>query len=198
MSTLPKLKDPSWRTPDVLWEQLHSEYRFNLDVAASVDNTKLASFFDVDMDALSRPWDRMGVPARVWCNPPYNPKGEIERWLQKGLREATRGVFSVFLVPMASSVGWFNDLVVPYAEWHTFRGRVAFVDPVPGHERSSPKQDNLLVIFDPQSHVIGHTSVRSSKTGKVLWTNAGARDTGNTHEDDVHASRASAPAAPAV
>ncbi|MCX5748456.1 MAG: hypothetical protein NT062_38875, partial [Proteobacteria bacterium] len=122
----------------------------------------------------------------------------IERWLQKGLSEAARGVFSVFLVPMSSSVGWFNDLVVPYAEWHTFRGRIAFVDPVPGHKRENPKQDNLLVIFDPQSHVVGHTAVRSSKTGKVMWTNARERATGNTHEDDVHASRASAPAAPAV
>lgn len=165
----PKLKDPSWRTPDALWEQLHAEYGFNLDVAASVDNTKLSSFFDASMDALSRPWDHAGAPARVWCNPPYNPKGEIERWLQKGLREATRGVFSVFLVPMSSSVGWFNDLVIPYAEWHSFRGRVAFVDPVPGHERMSPKQDNLLVIFDPQSHVVGHAAVRDAKNGRVLW-----------------------------
>ena len=166
----PKLKDPSWRTPDSLWAQLHAEYRFNLDVAASVDNTKLPAFFDAGTDALSRPWGYLGAPARVWCNPPYNPKGESARWLQKGLEEAARGVFSVFLVPMSSSVGWFNDLVIPYAEWHTFRGRVAFIDPVPGHERMSPKQDNLLVIFDPQSTVVGHAAVRDAKNGKVLWT----------------------------
>lgn len=168
----PKLKDPSWRTPDALWEQLHSEYRFDLDVAASVDNTKRSWFFDGSdgRDGLTAAWRTADDhPARVWCNPPYNPKGSIERWLQKGVEEAARGTFSVFLIPMASSVGWFNDLVIPYAEWHTFRGRIQFVDPVPGHERTSPKQDNLLVIYDPSSTTIGHAAVRDAKNGKILW-----------------------------
>ena len=171
--TTPRMKDPSWRTPQGLWDQLHAEYRFDLDAAASLDNTKRSWFFDGSTparDGLKSPWLAAdGHPARVWCNPPYNPRGEIERWLRKGLDELSRGVFSVFLVPMSSSVGWFNDLVVPYAEWHTFRPRIAFIDPAPGHTRENPKQDNLLVVYDPRSARVGHAAVRDAKTGMILW-----------------------------
>jgi hypothetical protein len=154
--TTPRMKDPSWRTPQGLWDQLHAEYRFDLDAAASLDNTKRSWFFDGSTparDGLKSPWLAAdGHPAR-----------------RKGLDERSRGVFSVFLVPMSSSVGWFNDLVVPYAEWHTFRPRIAFIDPAPGHTRKNPKQDNLLVVYDPRSARVGHAAVRDAKTGMILW-----------------------------
>ncbi len=72
---------------------------------------------------------------------------------------------------MATSVAWFNDLIVPYAEWHTWRGRIAFEDPAgsPDDKRTSPKQDNLLAIFDPRSERVGHCAVRDAKTGERLW-----------------------------
>ncbi len=103
-------------------------------------------------------------------NPPYQPLGSVAAWLRKALEQASRGVRSVLLIPMATSVAWFNDLVVPYAEWHSFRGRIEFEDPTHGAKRTSPKQDNLLVIFDPRSRTIGHAAVRDAKTGARLWT----------------------------
>ncbi len=178
-----------WRTPGGtamapveggLWTTLHREYRFNLDVAASAENTKTEAYLDgscPEMDGLREDWFIVGghirtpTPARVWDNPPYQPKGAIEAWLSKALDQALKGVFSAHLIPMASSVGWFNKLVIPFAEWHTFEGRIAFEDPLaqPGDERTSPKQDNLLVIYDPESDVVGHTAVRSAKTGEYVW-----------------------------
>lgn len=176
-----------WQTPggsvmeperNGLFTTLHEEYHFNIDVAASAKNTKCPSFFDGSpgRDALVEDWWRTlhsndGDP-RAWDNPPYKPKGEIEKWLKKALEQAALGVFSVHLLPMASSVGWFNDLVVPFAEWQTFDGRIPFIDPLAtdDSERTSPKQDNLLVIYDPQSKVVGHTAVRDAKTGRRLWT----------------------------
>ncbi len=108
----------------------------------------------------------------VWLNPPYCPKGAVKTWLEKAIAQAGMGVRSVLLIPMATSVAWFNDLVVPYAEWHSFRGRIKFDDPQPtvGKKRESPKQDNLLVILDPNSDRIGHCAVRDSKTGQRIWT----------------------------
>lgn len=157
-----------WTTPDLLWRNLHAEFRFTLDVAASADNAKTPDFFDgtPGRDGLVQPWH-----GRVWCNPPYNPKGEIERWLQKALEEAARGVFSAFLIPMASSRGYFNNIIIPYGMWWTFNGRIAFGDPL-SKERSSPKQDNLLVVFDPASTVCGHMGVRDRLTGEVVWRSA--------------------------
>jgi phage N-6-adenine-methyltransferase len=165
-----------WRTPSALWEKLNVEYHFNIDAAADEFNTKRSVFFDgktPETDALIRSWDVFDGKSRVWCNPPYQPKGSVETWLQRGLNQAALGVFSVFLVPMASSVAWFNDLVVPVAQWHTFRGRISFEDPLASNaddERNSPKQDNLLVIFDPFSEIVGHAAVRDARTGARLWT----------------------------
>ncbi len=181
---------------DGLFTTLHEEYGFNIDVAASAKNTKCPLYFDgltPETDALKNDWigidlarcsARHGilvaqpplamalVRPRVFGNCPYQPKGVIEIWLMKALEQAAKGVFSVWLIPMSSSVGWFNDLVVPFAEWQSFKGRVAFGDPLAtdDSERTSPKQDNLLVIYDPHSKVVGHTAVRDAKTGKKIWT----------------------------
>ena len=171
----PDLKRNDWRTPDPLWNEFDVEYQFNLDVAACATNAKCANFYDglsLERDALLQArWSVAdGAPVRAWMNCPYGPKGAVEMWLRKALEQRKFGVFSAALIPMATSRAWFNDLVAPYAEWHTFRGRIAFEDPVPGASRKNPKQDNLLVIYDPQSSVIGHTAIRDSKTGKRLWT----------------------------
>jgi hypothetical protein len=101
----------------------------------------------------------------------------VKAWLTKAVEQAGRGIASVGLIPMATSVAWFNDLVVPFCEWHSFRGRIAFEDPMPGAPRTSPKQDNLLVILNPRSTFVGHGAVRSSKTGERLWTHPAARRT---------------------
>lgn len=181
-----------------LWTTLHREYRFNLDAAADAKNAKVPLYLDEQYDALTHDWfgpnlvtrARVLQPeatasadshhamqilpedVRAFVNPPYQPKGSVETWLKRGLAQVSLGVFSVFLVPMSSSVEWFNDLIVPYAEWHTFRGRIVFDDPLASDadkKRTSPKQDNLLVIYNPHSDVIGHTAVRSAKTGEYLW-----------------------------
>ncbi len=191
-----------WQTPGGtaisgekgFWSTLHREYGFNVDVAASAENTKCPVYFDgltPDSDALlcdwygerfsarvsnlfdyAYPWYLDAENVSVWMNPPYNPKGAIEAWLTKALEQAVHGVRSVCLVPMASSVGWFNNIVVPYAEWHSFRGRVPFDDPLATADakRTSPKQDNLLVIFNPDSKIVGHAAVRDARTGERLWT----------------------------
>lgn len=153
-----------------LWTTLHREYGFTVDVAADAANAKCVAHYDgltPETDALKIDW-----AGRAWMNPPYNPKGSVRLWLEKALEQASRGVFVVALVPMSSSVAWFNDLVVPYAEWHTFRGRISFEDPLAGvdDDRTSPKQDNLLAIFNPGSHVVGHAVVRDARTGERLWT----------------------------
>jgi hypothetical protein len=97
-----------WRTPRPLWLNLHAEFRFTRDVAAAADNALLPLYFDGSpgRDGLVEAWDdEPGVLSRAWDNPPYNPKGAIETWLQKALKEAARGVFSVRLkvVPAGST-----------------------------------------------------------------------------------------------
>lgn len=174
-----------WRTPLPIWTALDNEFHFNTDAAADSSNAKCPFHWDEKSNALAAPWTperlrarakALGVDApsqvRAFDNPPYSPTGTVEKWLQFFLEQVMLGVFSVHLVPMSSSPAWFNELVVPYAEWRTFKGRIAFEDPLAtGDEaRTSPKQDNLLVIYDPQSDVVGHTAVHDARTGEKIWT----------------------------
>lgn len=188
-----------------LFTTLNEEFGFNVDVAANAANTKCPLYFDgltPEADALRIDWfgesllrrmDKLRVSrphpyyaglnaraespgVRAFGNCPYKPRGTIDKWLEKALEQAARGVFSAWLIPMSSSVGWFNDLVVPFAEWQTFKGRIPFGDPLASADeddddegRNSPKQDNLFVIYNPRSTVIGHTAVREAKTGRVIW-----------------------------
>jgi phage N-6-adenine-methyltransferase len=159
-----------WATPQPGWENLDREFDFSLDAAASAANTKCKHFYDgltPETDGLLQPWFLWGT---VWINPPYNPKGEIERWLLKALEECAKGVSSVFLIPMASSRGYFNDIIVPYGDWWTFNGRIAFDDPLQpqGAPRTSPKQDNLLVHFYPGNTMPGWQGVRDKKTFRCV------------------------------
>lgn len=180
--------------PGGLWTTLYEEYHFHADLAASHANRKTVLYFNEENSALDRDWtlDNLldialynlndaedvkiaagDVPYRLRCfaNPPYQPRGAIETWLAKAIEQCAKGVWSGWLIPMSSSVGWFNDYVVPFGQWTTFSGRIAFIDPLAtaDAERTSPKQDNLFVVFDPDATFSGHVAHRDAKTGRKLW-----------------------------
>lgn len=182
-----------------LWTTLHREYGFNVDLAADVNNRKTPLFLYEGFSALDRDWTleeflnaavytnshaydvalaKLDIEARgvkAFSNPPYKPKGTIDTWLRKAIEQCEKGVWSGWLIPMSSSVGWFNDFVIPFGQWTTFDGRIAFIDPLAtaDSERNSPKQDNLWVVFDPNATFSGHVAHRSAKTGEYLWRRNG-------------------------
>jgi len=62
-------------TPEV-FDPLHARFGFTVDVAASIENAKLPSFYTAQEDGLAASWKG----ERVWCNPPYS---SIEPWVAK-------------------------------------------------------------------------------------------------------------------
>ena len=72
-----------WETPAELFEQLDSEFGFQLDAAASNDNAKCASYYTESQDALTHDWK--GV---VFCNPPYGRK--LPLFVRKAADEASK------------------------------------------------------------------------------------------------------------
>ena len=61
------LHSPEWSTPQDLFERLHAEFRFDLDVCASAGNAKCAEFYTRSDDGLQQDW----AGRRCWMNPPY-------------------------------------------------------------------------------------------------------------------------------
>lgn len=142
-----------WQTPDSIFDPLNAIFQFNVDAAASPDNTKCGEFFTEEMDALNHDWCfRFGRRTVVWCNPPYK---DLAPWVQKAHDEACRGATVVMLIPNSRGRGWYKGIIIPakqkgYCRTYSYGpGRISFVDPHPGAKRSNPKQDNLLVVFTP-------------------------------------------------
>lgn len=123
-STTPEEDKDEWRTDPVLFHLLNKLYHFNLDVAASKENTLCKRYFTQEYSALDHGWWRSldrppGIgtldpffryPISAWCNPPFSLKAEF---LQKGWEEYLRhDVKSCFLVPGdAMETGWWRNAV---------------------------------------------------------------------------------------
>lgn len=128
-------------TPDDLFNALHLEFGFTLDVAASHDNAKCSRYFTEDDDGLRQPW----VPERCWMNPPYS---QCEWWTEKAAREARAGALVVALLPVRSDLHWFHRHVMGEdAEVRFIRGRVRFTRPWDASWRGSAPHASMIVIW---------------------------------------------------
>lgn len=170
-----------WQTPWTTFRGIEADFGpFDFDAYALAHNTKVpGNFISPKEDALTFDWRRKGK--KGWWNCPYSGTVEYEgyatEWLaaacQRAVEMARRGVFSVGLIPLSAGSEWWNVYVTPFYEWQTFRGRIEFVDPTPG-ERTSPRQDNALLICRPTDVKMGisrgHTGVRYATTGELYWT----------------------------
>ncbi|EEZ3184234.1 DNA methylase [Escherichia coli] len=74
-----------WRTPSLLFRNLHREFSFSLDGAATKHDTLLPRFTD---DIHNQSW----VGEKVFCNPPYS---DTKTFLVK----ASEADLAVFLIP---------------------------------------------------------------------------------------------------
>lgn len=135
-----------WRTPIELFAKVHTEFRFQIDVCASRDNSQTLLFFDKDQDALTQDW----AAKRCWMNPPYG-RG-IEQWIAKAWEEAQKGATVVCLLPARVDTIWFHDVVLPNAKEVRFlKGRLHFDD---GDGRAT--FPSMLVVFKPPLRHMAH------------------------------------------
>lgn len=135
-----------WGTPQWLFDLLHAEFRFQLDVCASADNAKLPAFFSPETDGLSQRWH-----GPAWMNPPY-ARSELIRWLAKAVEQSKRTTV-VGLIPAWTSAAYWHECVLPHAsEIRFIDGRVPFVGPRKGNGRRgsfSPPFSSVVVVWQP-------------------------------------------------
>ncbi len=130
-----------WETPTPLFDVLHAEFGFTLDVCASKENAKVRPYFTRTDDGLSQEWS--GVS---WMNPPYGRA--ISAWVEKAYRSAKTGTTVVCLVPArVDTAWWFN--YCQFGEIRFLRGRLKFG----GHSNSAPFP-SAVVVFPREPKVV--------------------------------------------
>ena len=125
-----------WETPPGIFEPLHAEFGFTLDVCASAESAKCADYFTLDDDALSRPW--IGV---CWMNPPYGK--QIGAWMRHAWHAAQAGATVVCLVPARTDAHWWHDYAMQ-GEVRFVRGRIRFM----GAPHNAPFP-SAIIVFRP-------------------------------------------------
>ena len=110
-----------WGTPRHLFDLIHGEFGFDLDVCANAENAKCERFYSKEQNGLALPW----APSRCWMNPPYGR--EIGRWVARAKIEAVAGALVVGLVPARTDAAWWHENVMRGAtEVRLIAGRLCF------------------------------------------------------------------------
>ncbi len=132
-------KSNEWETPQFLFDGLHAEFGFELDVCATPENAKCKRFFTKEDNALLQNW----APAVCWMNPPY--ARQISGFMQKALDESQLGATIVALVPARTDTLWFHKYA-NRGEVRFLKGRLRFV----GAKHCAPFPSAIVVLRPPR------------------------------------------------
>ncbi len=121
-----------WGTPQVIYQPLHEQFEFNLDVCAHAGNHKCDWYYTEEDDGLTTPW----APSRCWLNPPYGKY--ISKWMIKMAREVRRDALVVSLLPARPDTQWFQRILIPNVEVVLFfEGRITFEGHLPPNAKKN-------------------------------------------------------------
>lgn len=126
-----------WETPSEIFDQLHTEFGFEIDVCALPFNTKVPMFLSPDNNALKQKWT--GV---CWMNPPYG-RG-IEQWVKKAWDSSNDGATVVCLLPARTETEWWHEYCMR-GEIRFLRGRIWFKRP--NGKTGRPRFGSAIVVF---------------------------------------------------
>lgn len=133
-----------WTTPPTLFARLDAEFHFTIDLAASADNAKCATFYCATDNALTKDWRGVG-----WCNPPYGAKKDekLSDWVRHGWEQSRKhGSTVVMFIPARTNTRWFHRYCMQAKELRFIEGRPRFGDAPHGLP-----QPLVLVVFGPRT-----------------------------------------------
>jgi phage N-6-adenine-methyltransferase len=130
-----------WRTPPALFQQLHAEFAFDLDAAASDDNALCRRYYTERDDALIQPWD-----GRTYLNPPYGR--QLPAFVRKAFAEVACGCcpVAVLLIPARTDTRVWHDCVMQATAVRFLRGRVRFAGATGAETDPAPFPSAVVVM----------------------------------------------------
>lgn len=131
-------KSDCWETPQYVFDELDSEFQFDLDVCADSSNFKCPLFFDKTLNGLIQDWHGH----TCWCNPPYGRS--IGLWVEKAYESWLYGGSTVvMLLPARTDTKWFHRFIYNKAEIRFIEGRLKF-----GSSNKDAPFPSMIVVFD--------------------------------------------------
>lgn len=137
-----------WGTPDDFFNVVDAEFGFDIDVAATGQNTKCGRWISPEKDALNVLWFdflRSTPTVSAWCNPGFK---NMRPWVERAYEQTQEVIGSVACVlgPLGDGL-WLVDYCHRNAtEIRILTPRINFV-PAPGVEMSRNMKPNVLVVF---------------------------------------------------
>ena len=143
-------KSDEWSTPQEVYDRLHAEFDFQIDLAASAENHKCGLWFDEESDALTHPW-AADLLSCGWLNPPYS-RGLCAKFIDKAARERLRGFLTVMLLPVRTDTKAFHLNIYDAQKWQArvgveirlLPGRLRF-----GGAKAGAPFPSMVVVFRP-------------------------------------------------
>lgn len=137
-----------WQTPIELYEYLNARFSFVCDVAASDHNHLHPNYLTESYDSALNGWAHL-KSGYAFCNPPYS---NILPWVKRAREAADLGVGTVMLLPVDTSVDWFNQLRKLASEiYFIVNGRISFVRADNKQKIHGNNRGSLFVVFNPRS-----------------------------------------------
>jgi phage N-6-adenine-methyltransferase len=132
-----------WRTPPMIFNELHNEFGFDLDAAATQHNALLENFISPEKNALGQdPWPG----SVVFVNPPYG--NMLEKFVRRCAKEAEQGKTIVALIPVRTRAAWWHQCVIGKAvEVRSVRRRPKFLRPDGTEPNFTMSCDSCLVVW---------------------------------------------------
>ncbi len=131
-----------WETPQDFFDTLNQEFNFQIDVAATPENSKCRGFFTKKDDALKKDWS---IYDRIWMNPPYDKS--INLWMEKAYKTSQDGSYVVCLIQGRSTdTKMWHDYVMKASEIRFIKDRLHFK----ANGRSARANiSSVIIVFKP-------------------------------------------------
>lgn len=131
---LTKEQRDCWRTPKWMYNWLNSMYEFDVDLAATEENTYCKDFIGPEQDSLSVEWSKYWDVG--FLNPPYsNPVP----WVKQVIREQSHGFTTVVVMPTPNGEAYYDDMIRRASAITFITGRIAFLAPADYWVKSKTK-----------------------------------------------------------
>jgi phage N-6-adenine-methyltransferase len=151
-----------WRTPRAVFDKLHEEFVFDLDLAADADNHLLPRYLGVGglaPDALAVRWADVGKCG--FLNPPYSAE-LIRAFMRHVTAQAEHGFTTVCLVPNSISTRWWVETRWA-VEIREIERRVPYLRS-DGITIAGAMFDSVVVVYRPQPGIV------RGQPRRVVWT----------------------------